>query len=149
MARPKKIKEEKYECKTEERTQAVQAEGQGSVEAVASDSPAPSQVDQTEPVAHPQEFPIIEEPEVKEDRISKEVIRRRFGPYRPPTEETKPKFKAIQEAALIFAEMIVDTCPDCQQRSTALTLLEQAKMLANASIAIHCIPTTAKKGIQV
>lgn len=143
MARPKKAREEKYECKTEETTQVVQAEGQGSVEAVASDSPAPSQVDQAEPET------IIEEPEVKEDRISKEVIRRRFGPYRPPTEETKPKFKAIQEGALKFAELIVDICPDCQQRSTALTLLEQTKMLANASIAIHCIPTTAKKGIQV
>ena len=144
MARPKKVREEKYECKTEETTQVVPAEEQGSVEAVASDSPAPSQVDQSQPVEA-----IIEEAQVKEDRISKEVIRRRFGPYRPPTEETKPKFKAIQEAAMIFAEMIVDVCPDCQQRSTALTLLEQAKMMANAAIAIHCIPTTARKTIQV
>lgn len=80
---------------------------------------------------------------------SREMLRRRFGPYLPPTEETKPKFKQIQEAALIFAEMIFDVCPDSQQRSAAFTLLEQSKMLANASIAIHCTPTTAKKSIQV
>jgi NMD protein affecting ribosome stability and mRNA decay len=80
---------------------------------------------------------------------SREMLRRRFGPYLPPTDETKPKFKQIQEAALIFAEMIYDVCPDCQQRSAAFTLLEQAKMLANAAIAIHCTPTTAKKRVQV
>jgi hypothetical protein len=138
VARSKKIKEEKYKCKTEEPAQTIQHEEQSSSQTLALHaSPA-------YPVDKQTTAPIIEQ-----DAASKESVRRRFGPYRQPTEETKPKFKAIQEAALIFAEMIVDVCPDCQQRSTALTLLEQARMMANASIAIHCIPTTAKKSIQV
>lgn len=77
-----------------------------------------------------------------------EQLRQRFGPYRPPTEETIPKFKAIQEAALRFAELIFELCPNSQQRSSALTLLEQAKMSANAAIAIHTPRTTAPKGAQ-
>lgn len=75
-------------------------------------------------------------------------IRERFGPYRTPTEETIPKFKQIQEAAMRFAELICQLCPNSQQRSTALTQLEMAKMSANASIAIHTPRTTARKGAQ-
>lgn len=75
-------------------------------------------------------------------------VRERFGPYRPPTEETIPKFKQIQEAALRFAELICELCPNSQQRSTALTQLEQAKMSANAAIAIHTPRVAARKGTQ-
>lgn len=61
----------------------------------------------------------------------------RFGAYRKPTEVTIPKYQQIQEKALEFALLIEDLCPRSQQKSSALTLLEQCKMSANAAIAIH------------
>ncbi len=64
-------------------------------------------------------------------------VKERFGPYRKPTENTAPKFKSIQEKALEFALLIDQLCPDSKQKSSALTLLEQCKMSANAAIAIH------------
>lgn len=65
-----------------------------------------------------------------------EIIKR-FGPYKAPTDVTRPKFKLIQEKALEFALLINDQCPDSQQKSIALTALEYCKMAANAAIAIH------------
>lgn len=67
----------------------------------------------------------------------KHITTERFGPYRKPTEDTIPKYKMIQEKALEFALLIEDLCPFSQQKSSALTLLEQCKMSANAAIAIH------------
>ena len=64
-------------------------------------------------------------------------IKERFGPYRIPTETTRPKFKAIQEKALEFAILIHELCPHSKQKANALTLLENCKMQANAAIAIH------------
>lgn len=61
----------------------------------------------------------------------------RFGPYRKPTDVTIPKYQRIQEMCQVLALLIYDTCPDSQQKSTALTQLEMAKMSANAAIAIH------------
>lgn len=68
--------------------------------------------------------------------VSEETFRR-FGPYRKPNEVTAPKFKKIQAAALELACLIDELCPESRQKSSALTLLEQAKMSANASIAIY------------
>ena len=76
-----------------------------------------------------------DEPRVKEYR--RRQTEERFGPYRKPTEKTLPKFKTIQEKALEFALLIEDLCPCSQQKNSALTLLEQCKMSANAAIAIH------------
>ena len=65
-------------------------------------------------------------------------IEKRFGPYRRPTEKTIPKFSAIQEKALELADLIEKTCPEGNpEKATALTLLQQVKMMANASIAIY------------
>jgi hypothetical protein len=61
----------------------------------------------------------------------------RFGPYRPPTPVTKTKYEAIQQKSQELALLIQDTCPTSKQKATALTLLEQVKMSANAAIAIH------------
>lgn len=69
--------------------------------------------------------------------MTRDEVINRFGPYRKPTEDTAPKFKQIQEKAQEMALLIFDLCPHSQQRSSALTLLEQAKMSANAAIAIH------------
>lgn len=67
----------------------------------------------------------------------KDAITQRFGAYRKPTEVTIPKYQQIQEKSLELALLIHDLCPYSQQRSSALTLLEQVKMSANAAIAIY------------
>jgi len=67
---------------------------------------------------------------------SEAEIASRFGPYRKPTKENITKFKKIQEAALKFAHILNDLCPESKQKSTALTQLELCKMSANASIAL-------------
>lgn len=69
-----------------------------------------------------------------------ETVRERFGPYRRPTEVTIPKFEQIQKKSCELAELIFELCPDSQQKASALTLLEQCKMSANAAIAIHTPP---------
>lgn len=149
-----KSSEGKFECKTEEPVETqqedvIEVDVEPEEDAVKGVTTPPA-----EPVAHVEDVDAAQEAAdviAVEEQLArtKEMLKRRFGPYRPLTEETKPKFKQIQEAALIFAEMIFDVCPDSQQRSAAFTLLEQAKMLANASIAIHCHPITAKKSVQV
>lgn len=70
------------------------------------------------------------------DRDEESIIER-FGAYRKPTEDTIPKYKAIQEKSLELALLIHHLCPYSQQRNSALTMLEQVKMSANAAIAIH------------
>jgi len=64
-------------------------------------------------------------------------IEERFGPYRTPTEVTIPKYKAIQEKTLELAALIDDLCPTSREKATALTTLQNAKMSANAAIAIY------------
>jgi len=70
------------------------------------------------------------------DMIDKET-EKRFGPYRRPTEETIPKYEAIQKKTLELAMLIDTLCPKSREKSSALSLLQQAKMSANASIAIY------------
>ena len=69
-----------------------------------------------------------------QERIS---VEERFGPYRKPTEDTIPKYQAIQEKALELAKLIDELCPNAPEKFTALTQLQSAKMSANASIAIY------------
>ena len=64
-------------------------------------------------------------------------IENRFGPYRRPTTSTIPKYEALQKKTLELAILIEQNCPSCEEKSSALTLLQQAKMLANAAIAIY------------
>lgn len=64
-------------------------------------------------------------------------IEHRFGAYRKPTEVTIPKYQAIQEKTLELARLIDGLCPDSSEKFHALTLLQGAKMSANAAIAIY------------
>lgn len=64
-------------------------------------------------------------------------VEERFGAYRKPTEKTAPKFKAIQEKTKELAMLIDELCPNVPQKFTALTYLENAKMSANASVALY------------
>lgn len=65
------------------------------------------------------------------------TIEERFGPYRKPTETTIPKYGKIQEKTFELAKMIDELCPNSPEKASALTLLQQAKMSANAAIAIY------------
>lgn len=64
-------------------------------------------------------------------------IDERFGSYRKPTELTIPKYQKIQEKVLELAKLIDELCPESQEKATALTTLQTAKMSANAAIAIY------------
>ena len=55
--------------------------------------------------------------------------------YHKPTEADIPKYLAVREAALGFARVIHDLCPDGADKSTAIRKVREAVMTANASIA--------------
>jgi hypothetical protein len=57
--------------------------------------------------------------------------------YHPPTLETLPKFNAINQAAKNFAEIVLQNCPRSADRSAAIRLIRDARMTANASIALN------------
>lgn len=69
--------------------------------------------------------------------LAKAKIIDRLGPYRPPTPVTIPKFKQLQEKCLELGLLIHELCPDSPEKSTAITLLTQVKMMANAAVAIY------------
>ena len=60
-----------------------------------------------------------------------------FFKYHPPTGETLPKFAAINQAAKNFAEIVLANCPPSGDRSAAIRLIRDARMTANASIALN------------
>lgn len=67
----------------------------------------------------------------------KTTVQERFGSYRKPTEVTIPKYGQIQAKTLELAVLIDALCPNSPEKGSALTLLQQAKMSANAAIAIY------------
>lgn len=56
--------------------------------------------------------------------------------YHPPTSETLPKYAAINQAAKNFAEVVLQNCPRCSDRSTVIELIRTARMTANAAVAL-------------
>ena len=65
-----------------------------------------------------------------------EILRELFT-YHPPTPETLPKFAAINQAAKNFAEVVLQNCPGSADRSAAIRLIRDARMTANASVALN------------
>ncbi len=57
--------------------------------------------------------------------------------YHPPTAETLPKFAAINQAAKNFAEVVLQNCPGSADRSAAIRLIRDARMTANAAVALN------------
>ena len=57
--------------------------------------------------------------------------------YHPPTSETLPKFNAINQAAKNFAEIVLQNCPRGCDRSAAIRLIRDARMTANAAVALN------------
>lgn len=67
---------------------------------------------------------------------SAEILAELFS-YHPPTVETLPKFQAINQAAKNFAEVILQNCPASADRSAAIRLIRDARMTANAAVALN------------
>lgn len=57
--------------------------------------------------------------------------------YHAPTPETLPKYAAINQAAKNFAEVVLQNCPSSADRSAAIRLIRDARMTANASVALN------------
>jgi hypothetical protein len=69
--------------------------------------------------------------------MDNEQLKETFGPYRKPTELTIPKYKTIQEWSMNMAAVINSLCPESREKAIALTKLQEARMFANAAIAIY------------
>lgn len=66
---------------------------------------------------------------------SAEILAELFK-YHAPTDVTIPKYAAINQAAKNFAEVILQNCPHSADRSDAIRKIREARMTANAAIAL-------------
>lgn len=57
--------------------------------------------------------------------------------YHPPKGDQAERYGALREKAKELAELIMSATPVSREQSTALTLLTQVSMMANAAIAIN------------
>lgn len=57
--------------------------------------------------------------------------------YHKPTEETIPKYAAINAVAETFALCVLENAPACADRSHALRCIREARMWANSAIALQ------------
>ena len=69
--------------------------------------------------------------------MSAEEIVAEFFKYHPPTDETLPKFAAINQAAKNFAEIVLHNCSSGRDRARAIEMIRDARMVANACIALN------------
>lgn len=57
--------------------------------------------------------------------------------YHAPTPEQLPKYDAINAAAKAFARVVLENTPRSADQSAAMRLIREARMTANASIALE------------
>jgi hypothetical protein len=69
--------------------------------------------------------------------LSAEEILAELFKYHAPNGETLPKYAAINQAAKNFAEVVLQNCPSSADRSAAIRLIRDARMTANASVALN------------
>lgn len=67
---------------------------------------------------------------------SEEVVAELFK-YHAPNEETLLKYAAINQAAKNFAEVVLANCPRGADLSAAIRLIRDARMTANAAVALN------------
>jgi hypothetical protein len=70
-------------------------------------------------------------------QMSSEEVVAEFFKYHAPNETTIPKYAAINQAAKNFAEVILANCPPGADRSDAIRKIREARMTANAAIALN------------
>ena len=68
--------------------------------------------------------------------VTKANVREVFT-YHTPSPEQVEKMERIREAAIILATVILDTVPDCADKSAALRQIREARMTANAAIVLN------------
>jgi len=61
-------------------------------------------------------------------------LEKRFT-YHPPKEGQPGKYETLRSHAKALAELIDVNCPECREKSLAITKLEETVMWANAGIA--------------
>ncbi len=69
-------------------------------------------------------------------KIDAEILAELFT-YHPPTPVTLPKFAAINQAAKNFAEIVLQNCVRGSDRAKAIEMIQDARMVANRSIAVN------------
>lgn len=69
--------------------------------------------------------------------MSTEEIVAEFFKYHAPNDLTIPKYAAINQAAKNFAEVVLANCPRGADTSAAIRLIREARMTANAAIALN------------
>lgn len=57
--------------------------------------------------------------------------------YHAPNAEQLPKYQAIREAALKFAQVVVENTPPSADQTAAIRKIREATFTANASIACN------------
>lgn len=67
---------------------------------------------------------------------SAEILAELFK-YHAPTEEKLPKYASINQAAKNFAEVVLQNCPSSVDRSDAIRKIREARMVANAAVALN------------
>ena len=67
---------------------------------------------------------------------SEEILAELFK-YHAPNDFTIPKYAAINQAAKNFAEVVLQNCPSSADRSAAIRLIRDARMTANAAVALN------------
>lgn len=55
--------------------------------------------------------------------------------YHPPIDDQAQRYERIRAAGKVFAETLVELCPDSADRSVAIRKVREAVYSANASIA--------------
>jgi hypothetical protein len=68
--------------------------------------------------------------------MSRDEIVAEFFKYHAPNDFTIPKYAAINQAAKNFAEVVLANCPRGADMSAAIRLIRDARMTANAAIAL-------------
>lgn len=69
--------------------------------------------------------------------MSDEQILAELFKYHAPNFETLPKYAAINQAAKNFAEVVLQNCPRSADRSAAIRQIRDARMTANAAVALN------------
>lgn len=71
-------------------------------------------------------------------RVTLENVNEVFT-YQPATEEQAKRYARIRTAMLVAAKAVLECCIDSRECSLAITALQEARMWANASIALEHI----------
>lgn len=70
-------------------------------------------------------------------QVNEENVEKVFTYQQVPNEETKDRYREVNKAAQHLAETILDYVPNCADRSAALRSVREARMWANAAIALN------------